>query len=79
MDTRISDDVKPQLEEIANNFSAQVTSWASNFSSKAVNWVSTLISTASQVIVAIIIMPFILFIYCEMEKLKILFDKIHAN
>ena len=61
MENRISDDVKPQLEEIVNNFSVQVTTWASNFSSKAVNWVSTLISTASQVIVAIIIMPFILF------------------
>lgn len=61
LENRISDDVKPQLEEIANNFSVQVTTWASNFSSKAVNWVSTLISTASQVIVAIIIMPFILF------------------
>ena len=61
LENRISDDVKPQLEEIANNFSDQVTAWASNFSSKAVNWVSTLISTASQVIVAIIIMPFILF------------------
>ena len=61
LENRISDDVKPQLEEIVNNFSVQVTTWASNFSSKAVNWVSTLISTASQVIVAIIIMPFILF------------------
>ena len=61
LENRISDDVKPQLEEIANNFSNQVTTWASHFSSKAVNWVSTLISTASQVIVAIIIMPFILF------------------
>ena len=61
LENRISDDVKPQLEEIANNFSNQVTTWASHFSSKAVNWVSTLISTASQVIVAFIIMPFILF------------------
>lgn len=61
LENRISDDVKPQLEEIVNIFSVQVTTWASNFSSKAVNWVSTLISTASQVIVAIIIMPFILF------------------
>ena len=32
LENRISDDVKPQLEEIANNFSDQVTTWASNFS-----------------------------------------------
>lgn len=43
LENRISDDVKPQLEEIVNNFSVQVTTWASNFSSKAVNWVLSLI------------------------------------
>lgn len=57
----ISDDLKPQIEQVTNKLSTQITSWASNFSSKAVNWASNLISTASQIIVAIIIMPFILF------------------
>lgn len=57
----ISDDLKPQIEEFTNNLSTQIATWASNFSSRAVNWASNLISTASQIIVAIIIMPFILF------------------
>ncbi|MEW4353614.1 AI-2E family transporter [Streptococcus pneumoniae] len=58
---RISDDLKPQLEELTYNLSSQVTSWASNFSAKAVNWASSFISAASQIIVALIIMPFLLF------------------
>ncbi|MDO4667462.1 MAG: AI-2E family transporter [Streptococcus sp.] len=58
---RISGDLKIQIEEYTNNLSSEVTSWASNFSSKAVNWAGNLISTASQIILAIIIMPFIVF------------------
>ena len=57
----ISADFKPQIEEYTSNLSSQITDWASNFSSRAVNWAGNLISTTSQIVVAIIIMPFILF------------------
>ena len=57
----LPDDFRPQLEQVLANFSTQATAWASNISSKAVNWVSALISGTSQVIVALIIMPFMLF------------------
>ena len=58
---RLPDDFKPQLEQVLAQFSTQATAWASNISSKAVNWVSAIISGTSQVIVALIIMPFMLF------------------
>ena len=58
---RLPDDFRPQLEQVLANFSTQATAWASHISSKAVNWVSALISGTSQVIVALIIMPFMLF------------------
>ena len=58
---RLPDDFRPQLEQVLASFSTQATAWASNISSKAVNWVSALISGTSQVIVALIIMPFMLF------------------
>ena len=58
---RLPDDFRPQLEQVLAQFSTQATAWASNISSKAVNWVSALISGTSQVIVALIIMPCILF------------------
>ena len=58
---RLPDDFRPQLEQVLAQFSTQATAWASNISSKAVNWVSALISVTSQVIVALIIMPFMLF------------------
>jgi len=58
---RLPDDFRPQFEQVLANFSTQATAWASNISSKAVNWVSALISGTSQVIVALIIMPFMLF------------------
>ena len=58
---RLPDDFRPQLEQVLANFSTQATAWASSISSKAVNWVSALISGTSQVIVALIIMPFMLF------------------
>ena len=57
----LPDDFRPQLEQVLAQFSTQATAWASNISSKAVNWVSALISGTSQVIVALIIMPFMLF------------------
>ncbi|MDE8688290.1 AI-2E family transporter, partial [Streptococcus gordonii] len=43
------------------NISSQLTTWASNISARAFNWASNFVSAASQVIVAVIIMPFILF------------------
>ena len=58
---RLPDDFRPQLEQVLAQFSTQATAWASNISSKAVNWVSALISGTSQVIVALIIIPFMLF------------------
>ena len=58
---RLPDDFRPQLEQVLAQFSTQATVWASNISSKAVNWVSAIISGTSQVIVALIIMPFMLF------------------
>ena len=58
---RLPDDFRSQLEQVLAQFSTQATAWASNISSKAVNWVSAIISGTSQVIVALIIMPFMLF------------------
>ena len=58
---RLPDNFRPQLEQVLANFSSQATSWASDISSRAVNWLSALISATSQVIVALIIMPFMLF------------------
>lgn len=58
---RLPDAFRPQLEQVLAQFSTQATAWASNISSKAVNWVSAIISGTSQVIVALIIMPFMLF------------------
>ena len=58
---RLPDDFRPQLEQVLANFSSQATSWASDISSRAVNWLSAIISATSQVIVALIIMPFMLF------------------
>lgn len=58
---RLPADFRPQLEQVLANFSSQATNWASEISSKAVNWVSAIINATSQVIVALIIMPFMLF------------------
>lgn len=52
---------QPQIEEVLNSVSGQVTHMARTISGSAVDWVGNLLSTASQIIVAIIIMPFILF------------------
>ncbi|MDG7707379.1 AI-2E family transporter [Streptococcus pneumoniae] len=57
----LPDDFRPQLEQVLTNFSSQATVLASKVSSQAVNWVSAFISGASQVIVALIIVPFMLF------------------
>lgn len=52
---------RPEIVNFLDQVSSQLTSFISKFSSSFVNWASNFISTASQVIVAIIIMPFILF------------------
>ena len=52
---------RPTVIEIMNQLNDQVISFAQKLSSSAVDWASSLISTASQIIVAILIMPFILF------------------
>ncbi|HEM3528983.1 TPA: AI-2E family transporter [Streptococcus suis] len=52
---------RPTALEMLNKVNDQVVAYAQKFSSSAVNWASNLISTASQIIVAILIMPFILF------------------
>ena len=61
LDNKVSPEIKPQLDEWTNQLSHNITSWASSFSARAVNWVSNLIAVASQVIIALIIMPFIVF------------------
>ncbi|MBT9452588.1 AI-2E family transporter [Streptococcus suis] len=52
---------RPTALEMLNRVNDQIVAYAQKFSSSAVNWASNLISTASQIIVAILIMPFILF------------------
>ena len=61
LDNKVSPEIKPQLDEWTSQLSENITSWASSFSARAVNWVSNLIAVASQVIIALIIMPFIVF------------------
>ncbi|CYU13761.1 AI-2E family transporter [Streptococcus suis] len=52
---------RPTALEMLNKVNDHIIAYAQKFSSSAVNWASNLISTASQIIVAILIMPFILF------------------
>ncbi|TCD46229.1 AI-2E family transporter [Streptococcus sp. X16XC17] len=52
---------RPTVIEVMNNLNDQILSFAQRLSSNAVDWASNLISTASQIVVAILIMPFILF------------------
>ncbi|HEM2542234.1 TPA: AI-2E family transporter [Streptococcus suis] len=52
---------RPTALEMLNKVNDQIVAYAQKFSSSAVNWASNLISTASQIIVAVLIMPFILF------------------
>ncbi|MBY5014372.1 AI-2E family transporter [Streptococcus suis] len=52
---------RPTALELLNKVNDQAVAYAQKFSSSAVNWASNLISTASQIIVAVLIMPFILF------------------
>jgi len=61
LDSRLSEQFRPQIEQITENISSQLTTWASSFSARAVNWASNFVSAASQIVVAVIIMPFILF------------------
>ncbi|WP_303974821.1 AI-2E family transporter [Streptococcus merionis] len=51
----------PQINDILDQVTGQITDIARSFSSSAVNWVSNVVSATSQIVVAIIIMPFILF------------------
>ncbi|AZR96840.1 hypothetical protein XK27_05220 [Streptococcus suis] len=52
---------RPTALELINKVNDQAVAYAQKFSTSAVNWASNLISTASQIIVAVLIMPFILF------------------
>ncbi|MDQ0222515.1 AI-2E family transporter [Streptococcus moroccensis] len=52
---------RPQINDILDQVTGQITEIARGFSTSAVNWVSTFVSTTSQIVVAVIIMPFILF------------------
>ncbi|WP_155974177.1 AI-2E family transporter [Streptococcus ruminantium] len=52
---------RPTALEMVNKVNDQIVTHVQKFSSSAVNWASNIISTASQIIVAIMIMPFILF------------------
>lgn len=52
---------RPAVIEMMDRLNEQVLSFAQKLSSSAVGWAGNLISTASQIIVAILIMPFILF------------------
>ncbi|MCK4029241.1 AI-2E family transporter [Streptococcus suis] len=61
LDNEQFEQFRPTALEILNKVNDQIISYAQKFSSSAVNWASSLISTASQIIVAILIMPFILF------------------
>ena len=61
VENQISEDLRPQIAEVITKFSSQLTNWASSFSSRAVDWAGNFIGATSQVIVALIIMPFIVF------------------
>ncbi|WP_155963701.1 AI-2E family transporter [Streptococcus ruminantium] len=52
---------RPTALEMVNKVNDQIVTHVQKFSSSAVNWASNIISTTSQIIVAIMIMPFILF------------------
>ncbi len=60
---------RPTALEMLNKVNDQIVAYAQKFSSSAVNWASNLISTASQIIVAILIMPFILFYLLRMVSI----------
>lgn len=53
--------IRPQLENIVNNFSSKAADYAETFSKSAVNWVGNVASLVTRVAVAIMISPFILF------------------
>lgn len=52
---------RPTALEMLDKVNDQIITFVQKFSSSAVNWASNLISTASQIVVAVLIMPFILF------------------
>lgn len=53
--------IRPQLENMVNNFSSKAADYAETFSKSAVNWVGNVASVVTRVAVAIMISPFILF------------------
>ncbi|MGF0112586.1 AI-2E family transporter [Streptococcus sp. SGI.013] len=53
--------IRPQLENMVNNFSSKAADYAETFSKSAVNWVGNVASLVTRVAVAIMISPFILF------------------
>lgn len=52
---------RPAVIDVMERLNEQAISFAQNLSSSAVGWASGFISTASQILVAVLIMPFILF------------------
>ncbi len=52
---------RPTVIDMMDSLNSQIVDYAQKLSSNAVNWVSSLFSTASQIILALLIMPFILF------------------
>ncbi|MBF0778958.1 AI-2E family transporter [Streptococcus cuniculi] len=52
---------RPTALEVLNNVNSYIISFAQKLSSSAVDWAKNLISATSQVVVAVLIMPFILF------------------
>lgn len=61
LENELFEQYRPELESSLDQLTTQLTGFVSRFSAGFVNWASNFISTASQVVVAIIIMPFILF------------------
>ncbi len=59
---------RPTVIEMMNRLNEQIVSFAQKLSSSAVGWAGNLISTASQIIVAILIMPVILFYLLRDDK-----------
>ncbi|KXT74111.1 hypothetical protein STRDD10_01179 [Streptococcus sp. DD10] len=58
---KLFEQYRPNISQWMDKLSTDLTTFLSEFSSGLVNWASNFISAASQIIVAIIIMPFILF------------------
>ena len=59
-DDRLSS-IRPTVLEYIDQINEQIVKYMKNLSSSAVDWAGNFISTASQIVVAILILPFILF------------------